>query len=175
MMTPADRLRAAGMSPTGAANKVALFNRATRALDLHGVAASRADWFYVPGRIEVLGKHTDYAGGRSLLCTVERGVCLVSVPRRDNRVRIVDVGWKAEEVFEIGPDLVPHVGHWSNYPMTVARRVARNFPGARFGCDMAFVSDLPAAAGMSSSSVLMVAVFLALAEANELSSSRPYD
>ena len=34
--------------------------------------------FFVPGRIEVLGKHTDYAGGRSLLCAAEQGFCLVA-------------------------------------------------------------------------------------------------
>ncbi|NQT17415.1 MAG: galactokinase, partial [Planctomycetes bacterium] len=58
--------------------------------------------------------------------------------------------------------------HWSNYPMTVARRIARNFPEARRGADLAFSSDLPPAAGMSSSSAMMVAVFLALADVNHL-------
>jgi galactokinase len=64
--------------------------------------------------------------------------------------------------------LVPSEQDWTNYPMTVARRLARNFPAARCGADIAFASDLPHAAGMSSSSVLMIAVFLALAAANDL-------
>jgi galactokinase len=58
--------------------------------------------------------------------------------------------------------------------MTVARRVARNFPGARHGADIAFASDLPPAAGMSSSSALMVAIFFALAAANEIERTAPY-
>ena len=41
---------------------------------------ARAWW--VPGRIEVLGKHTDYGGGRSLLTTVERGFHVLATPRR---------------------------------------------------------------------------------------------
>ena len=74
-----------------AAEKEKLFERARRALGDDGPAKagpyqeSRA--FFVPGRLEVLGKHTDYAGGRSLLCTVERGICLVAAPRDDDRVR----------------------------------------------------------------------------------------
>jgi galactokinase len=58
--------------------------------------------------------------------------------------------------------------------MTVARRIARNFPGACYGADIAFASDLPPAAGMSSSSALIVATFLALADTNELPPSDGY-
>jgi galactokinase len=58
--------------------------------------------------------------------------------------------------------------------MTVARRIAQNFAEARRGVDAAFLSDLPPAAGMSSSSALMVAFFLALAEANDLAASEAY-
>jgi galactokinase len=72
------------------------------------------------------------------------------------------------------PDLATAVGHWSNYPFTVARRVARNFPGATRGLTMAFASDLPSASGLSSSSALVVATFLAIAEVNELASRDDY-
>jgi galactokinase len=56
----------------------------------------------------------------------------------------------------------------------VIRRVARNFPGARRGADLAFLSDLPLASGMSSSSAFMVAVFLAIADVNHLSDDPAY-
>jgi galactokinase len=56
--------------------------------------------------------------------------------------------------------------------MTVARRIARDFPTLPRvrGADIIFASDLPRASGMSSSSALIVATFLALADANELRS-----
>ena len=44
----------------------------------------------MPGRIEVLGKHTDYAGGRSLTCAAERGFSVAYVPRDDDVLRLVD-------------------------------------------------------------------------------------
>jgi len=124
--------------------------------------------FFVPGRIEVLGKHTDYAGGRSMVAAVERGFCVAVRPRRDDLVIVADALRREWVRFKIGPDLVPPVGHWSNYPMTVARRLARNFPTARHGAEVIFASDLPPAAGMSSSSALVVAMFLALRAANPL-------
>jgi galactokinase len=70
--------------------------------------------------------------------------------------------------------LMPKAGHWSNYPMTVARRIARNFPGDLRGADIAFCSDLPAAAGLSSSSALVTAFFTALARINLLERHENY-
>jgi galactokinase len=60
---------------------------------------------------------------------------------------------------------------WGTYPLTVVRRLTRNFPGAGRGADIVFDSDLPPAAGMSSSSALMIAVLLAIVRANRLDSS----
>ena len=136
---------------------------------LGGVAATTCG-YYVPGRIEVLGKHTDYAGGRSMLCAVERGIRLVAAPRADARVRIVDAGSGELVEFELRSNLAPRPGHWSIYPLTVARRIASNFPGppSLRGADLALASDLPPAAGLSSSSALVVAVFTALAAVNAL-------
>lgn len=121
----------------------------------------------MPGRIEVLGKHTDYAGGRSLLAAVERGLVLVTVPRRDAWVNISALDLADQATFTVDPDLVPAPG-WANYPMTVARRLARDFPGFAVGADIAVQGDLPHASGMSSSSALIVGTFLCLAAAGDL-------
>ena len=130
--------------------------------------------FFVPGRIEVLGKHTDYAGGRSLVAAAEQGFCLVAAPREDAAIHAAALDLDGRCEFEISPNLTPTVGHWSNYPMTVARRVARNFPGKLRGATLAFASDLPVAAGMSSSSALMVSIFHALAAVNGLADREEY-
>lgn len=125
---------------------------------------------WVPGRIEFLGKHTDYAGGRSLLCAIERGFCVVASPRVDHVVRVRDA--RTGEIVEGTLDARTEgtSGHWGNYPLTVARRVGANFEPPLAGVDMAFASDLPIAAGISSSSALVVATFLVLAEVNQLES-----
>lgn len=126
--------------------------------------------FWVPGRIEFLGKHTDYAGGRSLLCAIERGFCVVATPRTDHRMRIRDA--RSGELVEgaLDPENDGTAGHWGNYPLTVARRLGANFALPLVGGDIAFASDLPVAAGISSSSALVVATFLVLSELNQLQS-----
>lgn len=165
-----ERLAQTGLSAQAAAAKAEMFARAAEAVDAERLrsAASVRQAFYVPGRIEVLGKHTDYAGGRTMVAAAERGFVSVAAPARGRTVRVIDVGRNEVAEFEIGPDLVPPVGHWSNYPMTVARRLARNFPGMEKGATIALASDLPQAAGMSSSSALMVTIFLALDEVNQI-------
>ncbi|HEY6826944.1 MAG TPA: galactokinase family protein, partial [Gemmatimonadaceae bacterium] len=122
------------------------------------------------GRIEVLGKHTDYAGGRSLLCAIERGLCFAAAARADTLLRIHDarIGETAE--IPVHPDTRPRAGHWSAYPATVAQRLAANFSAETpvVGADVAFVSDLPIAAGISSSSALVVGTYSVLAAINRL-------
>ncbi|HEV8445974.1 MAG TPA: galactokinase family protein [Gemmatimonadaceae bacterium] len=167
------------MSEEAVEAKVALFQNAEAALATlrareRGSNSARAFW--VPGRVEFLGKHTDYAGGRSLLCAIERGICIVALPRSDRRLRIADA--RIGEVVEgtVDPYVRATDGHWSTYPFTVARRIARDFGEAEslVGADIAFASDLPAASGMSSSSALVVATFLALADVNGLASRDLY-
>jgi len=96
---------------------------------------------FVPGRIEVFGKHTDYAGGHSLVAAVPRGIT-VSAERSAH------------------PGIAIHTASegWQPYVETVARRLTRNFPGVDFSCRISLTSDLPQAAGLSSSSALVVAV-----------------
>ncbi len=160
-----DILIAAGMAPAAARAKEPRFAAARAALGAPPGAPEPAALF-APGRVEVLGKHTDYAGGRSLLCAVERGLCLLVAPRADDTIRVTDARIGDRASFPFAPDVEPPAGHWSNYPMTVARRLARDFPTLRRGADIAFAGDLPVAAGVSSSSALVVAVYLALDAVN---------
>jgi galactokinase len=171
MTIATDQLRDLGMSLRNATAKSALFARCDQTLDSLG-AGDRRWSIWVPGRIEILGKHTDYAGGRSLLCTVERGFCVRAAPRKDSTVRVIDVGRGEEFETALDAGTLRSLGGWENYVVTVARRVARNFPGSRRGVDIVLASDVPSAAGLSSSSALIVAVFIAISKANDLR-SRP--
>jgi galactokinase len=120
----------------------------------------RWQWF-VPGRIEIFGKHTDYAGGRSLLSTVPRGIVVSARARPDRIVRLVDLQDGEAVTIDLASERVTRPG-LDNYASVVARRLALNFPGARLGADIAILSDLPRAAGISSSSALVVGVASAL-------------
>ena len=126
---------------------------------------------FVPGRVEVFGKHTDYAGGHSLLLTNDRGFVFAAAKNSVSRVRMCEIGSEFDPVdFQISPDLQPVVGEWGNYPMTVIRRLARNFADhvKLAGVDVTFASDLPVGSGMSGSSALMIMTFIAVAVPNGL-------
>ena len=166
-------LHAGGVNPAAAMEKARLVARAATALSQAAVSGP-ADAYWIPGRIEVLGKHTDYAGGHSVLAAAERGFCFVAAARTDRRISVTEAGGGESVSFEIDPDLVPRANYWANYPMTVTRRLARNFPSFRRGADIAFASDLPPAAGMSSSSALLVGSYLALAAINDLEEDGQY-
>ncbi len=170
------QLSTTGLSPAACQSKARRFAKAAAALSVTCEAdrVRRAMAFFVPGRIEVLGKHTDYAGGRTMVAAVERGFAVVALTRDDRQTTVIDAESGQTVRFRIDPELKPPAGSWSNYPMTVARRLARNFPGACRGADMVLLSDLPQAAGLSSSSALMVGVFLVLAEANHLAARDEY-
>jgi galactokinase len=167
----AARLRAAGLSTGEHTAKTEGFAQSAQALLQAGANPSaEAIAYFVPGRIEVLGKHTDYAGGRTLVAAAEKGFCGVGVARDDAQIHLIDTLGQLETQFSLCPTPRPIQGDWSNYPISAARRLMMNFPGPAGGANIAFASDLPLAAGMSSSSALIVMTFLLLADVNQLSS-----
>ena len=119
-------------------------------------------WF-APGRIEILGKHTGYAGGRSLLAAVPRGIAVIARARSGDVVRLHDV--RDGQRIEIDPSCPapPGCRGLRRYVHVVARRLFLNFPGCELGADIAIASDLPRASGLSSSSALVCGVASALA------------
>lgn len=153
------RLLHAGFTEHDARSRLDL---ATRAAEAFRVWAGReAVWgWFVPGRIEVFGKHTDYAGGRSLVCAVPRGFAVMAAPRADAVVRVLDAADGRSVVIDVCR-ATPLSG-WANYVSVVVRRLADNFAGAPFGLDAVILSDLPRAAGLSSSSALVVGVATAV-------------
>jgi galactokinase len=86
----------------------------------------------------------------------------------DGRIEIVDASTGAICETSLTADVPHRQGHWSDYAISVARRIARDFPGARAGMRAVFSSSLPKGAGLSSSSALVVATFLPLAAFNRL-------
>ena len=120
---------------------------------------ARWQWF-VPGRLEVFGKHTDYAGGRSLVAAVPRGISIIATASDDGWVSLEDVSTGQQAVFPVDAKELP--SGWRRYVATVVRRLSRNFPGAPLSTRIELTSNLPRAAGMSSSSAMVVAVAEAL-------------
>jgi galactokinase len=161
-------MRTLGLPVEPLENAAALYRRVRGALPAAGAADTSPVAFFVPGRIEVLGKHTDYGGGRSLVCAVERGFVVAATPRADDGVRVTDVVLGQRVEGRLAEDAQVGGAAWSTYVQAVVRRFARNFPDLRRGADIAVGSDLPGAAGLSSSSALVTGLFLATGSINDV-------
>jgi galactokinase len=166
-----DALLAAGLPEHAAEGYGKLLRDAHQGLnDVQVPGDARREWI-VPGRIEVLGKHVDYAGGRSLLCALERGFVVIARPHVDRSIVVRDAT-RREAIF-MPLDVrspTPSGPPWNVYLSAVARRFTRNFGADVSGCDIAIASNLPAAAGVSSSSALVVGLALAVAGISGLDS-----
>ncbi len=118
-----------------------------------------------PGRVNLIGEHIDYHGLAVLPMALRRGVRVAFEARADRRIRAVSAGYGARE-FEWTDHLAPVArGDWENY-LRAAARVAAVWCKQPVGIDAEMTSDLPAAAGLSSSSALIVAFALGLLRAN---------
>lgn len=123
---------------------------------------------FVPGRIELLGKHVDYAGGASLTCAIDRGIRATMTPLEEP-VLVCRDDRRGEEVrVTLDSDAHATGPMWRGYARAVVRRLQRDFPELRSGAEVDLTSDLAPSAGMSSSSALVVTLTLALAERNAL-------
>ena len=120
-----------------------------------------------PGRINLIGEHIDYNNLSVLPMAIGRHVRLLVRPRADGRVRIASLssGFGARE-FLLGPEIPAYpVGDWGNYVKAAAQALARSHDGLH-GVDAALDTTLPVAAGLSSSSALVIGVALTLLGAN---------
>lgn len=171
-----------GLDPSERHAKEALFEQALARFSkmaaspapnarVSAIAAGEPVAWWVPGRLEVFGTHTDYAGGKTLVCAVPRGFGVIARPRTDGILHVIDAR-RDQDVLLNASDVERFLQSaspgWRRYVAVVLRRLARNFPGASLGADLTFASDLPRASGMSSSSALMIAVATVLVRAADL-------
>ena len=122
-----------------------------------------------PGRVNLIGEHTDYNGLSVFPMALQRNVAYLVRPRDDARVRLVnrEARYPARE-FEIGSAIAPFAqGDWGNYVKAAAQELAARFP-IRRGFDAAIDGNVPLAAGLSSSSATLVGALLALLRVNRV-------
>lgn len=116
-------------------------------------------WVQAPGRVNLIGEHTDYNDGFVLPCAINFGTVIAASARTDTTVRVVAADYRGEvDVFRLDQDILPLVdGAWPNYVRGVVKYLlAHGLPLQ--GADLALSGDVPQGAGLSSSASLEVAV-----------------
>ena len=120
-----------------------------------------------PGRVNLIGEHIDYCGLPVFPMAIQRSVRIAFDARADREVQLGnrDPGFAAS-TFTLTQQIPPaRAGDWGNYARAAAQALVQRFPSLR-GIDALVESDLPIAAGLSSSSALVVAMALAILHAN---------
>ncbi len=117
---------------------------------------------FAPGRIEILGNHTDYNQGVVLSCAVPAGVTATIKATTGSNHILRTVGDSREYLIPAFEPLMPQPGAWTNYPLGVLHFLQKDEEIEFPALDFSFESNLPAGAGLSSSAAIEVATALAL-------------
>jgi galactokinase len=119
-----------------------------------------------PGRIEVIGNHTDYNGGPVLGAAINRNVWVGLAPRADGMRRFSsEVRGDSVEISSESTDRRTGTQSWVNYPLGVLVAMKGAGVAVPAGFDYLAVSNVPAGAGLSSSAAIELSSCLAFLEA----------
>ncbi|MBQ4846682.1 galactokinase [Pseudoalteromonas sp. MMG005] len=111
-----------------------------------------------PGRVNLIGEHTDYNDGYVLPCAINFHVVACASPRHDNKVRVISANHHNEiDEFQLSNNIAPSNKLWANYVRGVVQHI-RLLGHNISGVDMVIYGDVPQGAGLSSSAALEVSI-----------------
>lgn len=119
---------------------------------------SPAHFYFAPGRINLIGEHTDYNGGRVFPCAISLGTFAAVKPRTDNEFHLYSKNF-ADQGVQVSTletsEIQEKVGNmWTNYPKGMLRYLMEDGAKITTGLNVYIVGNLPDGAGLSSSDSL---------------------
>lgn len=133
--------------------------------ELYG-SAEGVSVYFAPGRVNMIGEHTDYNGGHVFPCALTIGTYMAVKKRQDRKLRFYSMNFEKLGVLESAIDGIEpeDAAEWTNYP----KGVMWAFAGRGFlmdcGLDMVIYGNIPAGSGLSSSASLEVVTGFMLKE-----------
>ena len=122
---------------------------------LYGYEAAAA--YFAPGRVNLIGEHTDYNGGFVFPCALNFGTTLRIAPNHDGCLRFRSVNMEQAVECPIDREFAPLPDrNWINYPLGCIAQLAALAGGLSTGYDMLFEGNVPLGAGLSSSASIEV-------------------
>lgn len=132
-------------------------------IKIYGDGAANPVFFYSPGRVNLIGEHTDYNGGYVFPCALDFGTSLVLRLTDKPEIRLNSLNFKGEVVVPVSLNYVPIPNSWTNYPVGVINEFARKGISAS-GMELLFYGDIPNGAGLSSSASIEMVMAVAMNE-----------
>ncbi len=125
--------------------------------ELYGKDA-RPQLFFAPGRVNLIGEHTDHEGGHVFPCAIAFGIWALAAVRPGKTMRLCSLNFEEKGVMQApthGLENDSALG-WANYPLGVIRILEDHGCALPAGLDLLFWGNLPEGAGLSSSAAIEV-------------------
>ncbi len=120
--------------------------------------------FFAPGRVNLIGEHTDYNGGHVFPCALSFGTYMVARKNNDNKVRAVSLNFEDMGVLETSTEEIKYNDalDWLNYPMGVTKTLIDKGFEINSGFDILLFGNIPNGSGLSSSASVELATGIML-------------
>ncbi|AWW34367.1 galactokinase [Mannheimia varigena] len=113
---------------------------------------------FAPGRVNIIGEHTDYNDGFVMPCAINYGTAVSFAKRDDNKWRVFALDINEQDEFDLSQPIEPSEHKWANYVRGVVKFVQVKCPDFKQGADLVITSDVPMSSGLSSSAALEVSI-----------------
>lgn len=122
--------------------------------------------YFAPGRVNLIGEHTDYNGGHVLPCALTIGTYIVARKRTDKKLRFYSMNYVESGVSEgsLGDLKYRRSNGWANYPIGILWTYQKKGYHIPNGFDMLLYGDIPSGAGLGTSASIGVALGLMIRE-----------
>jgi galactokinase len=126
--------------------------------------------FFAPGRINLIGEHTDYNGGHVFPCAITYGTYALASKRTDNHIRMFSLNFPEKGMIEFTLDNLNYTKDhdWANYPKGMIRYMIEAGYPAVTGMDVLYYGNIPNGAGLSSSASIELVTGVMLEKMNRL-------
>ncbi|QIM63288.1 galactokinase [Pasteurellaceae bacterium Orientalotternb1] len=113
---------------------------------------------FAPGRVNIIGEHTDYNDGFVMPCAINYGMAVSFTPRDDSIWRVYAIDINETDAFDLKKPIPQSEDKWKNYVRGVVKFVQAKCPEFIQGADIAMTSDVPMSSGLSSSAALEISI-----------------
>jgi galactokinase len=117
--------------------------------------------FFCPGRVNLIGEHIDYNGGKVMPCAISLGTYLAIAKNKDRLLRFQSLDFPEKAELRLQESYSKTGKGWFNYPLGVVNELVQD-GNTISGIDMLFYGNLPVGAGLSSSASIEVLTCFAL-------------
>ena len=113
---------------------------------------------YAPGRVNIIGEHTDYNDGFVMPCAINFGTAVSGTKRDDQIWNVYAADLDETDEFSLNVEIPKSEHKWANYVRGVVKFIQERYPDFQQGANLVISGNVPLSSGLSSSAALEVAV-----------------